>query len=82
MRILAIILIAGFFIFSFIPSCNKQQDPPVTINENEIELSIQDINEFAYVAIRYNGFAVTALLSGNLKTKSGNNTLFPPGRFL
>lgn len=57
MRMLAIILIAGFFIFAFIPSCSKQEDPPVTINENDIELSIQDIDEFSYVAIAYNGFA-------------------------
>lgn len=57
MRIFPVIVIAGLFAIALFSSCSQQQDPPVTINENEIELSIQDINEFSYVAILHNGFA-------------------------
>jgi len=57
MRIFAISVIAGLFIIALLSSCSQQQDSPVTINENEIELSIQNINEFSYVAIQHDGFA-------------------------
>lgn len=57
MRIFAIFVIAGLFTVALFSSCSQQQDPPVTINENDIELSIQDINEFSYVAIAHDGFA-------------------------